>query len=200
MDCSLPGSSVHRIFHARILEWVAIFSSRGPSWPRDRTQVYCVFCIGRQITYCWVTLEDCKEEGNMQTCNFWGVFMSWANSWRWVFSQESFAAVRGLPRQLRHKVLPGVQGLSATTALHPPFSALLHLPSRTAFFSSSPASAQVILSGISFLLISLLFPFTCTPSGFPFTCTPSAHLKCHDLHESFSCPTRNFSSLNSPTF
>ena len=28
MDCSLPGSSVHRIFQARILEWVAISSSR----------------------------------------------------------------------------------------------------------------------------------------------------------------------------
>ena len=31
MDCSLPGSSVHRIFKARILEWVAISSSRGSS-------------------------------------------------------------------------------------------------------------------------------------------------------------------------
>ena len=31
MDCSLPGSSVHGIFQARILEWVAIFSSRGIS-------------------------------------------------------------------------------------------------------------------------------------------------------------------------
>ena len=34
MDCSLPGSSVHGIFSARILEWVAISSSRGSSWPR----------------------------------------------------------------------------------------------------------------------------------------------------------------------
>ena len=35
MDCSLPGSSVHGIFQARILEWVATSSSRGSSWPRD---------------------------------------------------------------------------------------------------------------------------------------------------------------------
>ena len=35
MDCSLPGSSVHRIFHARILEWVAICSFRGSSQPKD---------------------------------------------------------------------------------------------------------------------------------------------------------------------
>ena len=39
MDCSLPGSSVHGISQARILEWVAIFSSRGSSHPRDRTHV-----------------------------------------------------------------------------------------------------------------------------------------------------------------
>ena len=35
MDCSPPGSSVHRIFQARILEWVAIFYSRGSSQPRE---------------------------------------------------------------------------------------------------------------------------------------------------------------------
>ena len=38
-DCSPPGSSVHRILQARILEWVAVPSSRGSSRPRDRTQV-----------------------------------------------------------------------------------------------------------------------------------------------------------------
>ena len=35
MGCSLPGSSVHGIFQARILEWVAISFSRRSSWPRD---------------------------------------------------------------------------------------------------------------------------------------------------------------------
>ena len=39
MDCSLPGSSFHGIFQARVLEWVAISFSRGSSLPRDRTQV-----------------------------------------------------------------------------------------------------------------------------------------------------------------
>ena len=39
MDYSPPGSSVHGIFQARILEWVAISFSRGSSQPRDRTQV-----------------------------------------------------------------------------------------------------------------------------------------------------------------
>ena len=39
MDCNLPGSSLHGILRARVLEWVAISFSRGSSWPRDRTQV-----------------------------------------------------------------------------------------------------------------------------------------------------------------
>ena len=39
MDCSPPGSSVHGILQARILEWVAMPFSRGSSWPRDRTHV-----------------------------------------------------------------------------------------------------------------------------------------------------------------
>ena len=39
MDCNLPGSSLHGILQARVLEWVAISFSRGSSQPRDRTQV-----------------------------------------------------------------------------------------------------------------------------------------------------------------
>ena len=57
MDCSLPGSSVHEIFQVRILEWVAISSSRGSSQTKDRTQVNCISCIGRQIVYNLATWE-----------------------------------------------------------------------------------------------------------------------------------------------
>ena len=35
VDCSLPGSSIHEIFQARILKWVAISFSRGSPQPRD---------------------------------------------------------------------------------------------------------------------------------------------------------------------
>ena len=42
MDCSLPGSRVHGILQARILEWVAILFSRGSPQPRDQTQVSCI--------------------------------------------------------------------------------------------------------------------------------------------------------------
>ena len=42
MDCSLQGSSVHGIFQARVLEWIAISFSRESSQPRDWTQVSCI--------------------------------------------------------------------------------------------------------------------------------------------------------------
>ena len=51
MDSSPPGSSVHGILQARILEWVAMTSSRGSSQPRDRTLVSYILCIGRQVLY-----------------------------------------------------------------------------------------------------------------------------------------------------
>jgi len=48
MDCSLPGSSVHGTFQARVLEWGAISFSRGSFQPRDRTLVSCT--AGRFFT------------------------------------------------------------------------------------------------------------------------------------------------------
>ena len=58
MDCGPPGSSVHEIFQARILEWVAISFSRGSSQPRDRTWVSCT--AGRFFTD-WATREALLE-------------------------------------------------------------------------------------------------------------------------------------------
>ena len=56
MDCSLPGFSVHGLFQARVLEWVAISFCKGSSWPRDWNQV-CI--VGRRFTL-WVTRETIK--------------------------------------------------------------------------------------------------------------------------------------------
>ena len=62
VDCSPPGSSVHGILQARILEWVAISFSRGSFWLKDQTQVSCIagrffsiwaiqlgFCLNRKV-------------------------------------------------------------------------------------------------------------------------------------------------------
>ena len=53
-DCSLPGSSVHGVSQAKILELVTITIFRGSSPPRDLTKVSC---ISRQILYHWATKE-----------------------------------------------------------------------------------------------------------------------------------------------
>ena len=60
MDRSPPGSSVHRILLARILERVFITSSKGSSWPRDWT---CVSCIAGN---CFTTEPSGKPEGGGQ--------------------------------------------------------------------------------------------------------------------------------------
>ena len=51
IDCSPPGSSVHGILQARILECVALASSRGSSQPRDQTHISYVSCIGRRVFF-----------------------------------------------------------------------------------------------------------------------------------------------------
>ena len=56
MDYSLPGSSAHGIFPARILEWIAISSSRGSSWPRGWIRISC---LGRWILYHWAIGAQC---------------------------------------------------------------------------------------------------------------------------------------------
>ena len=62
-DCSPPGSSVHGILQARILEWVAILVFRGSFWPEDRTWVSCI--AGRFFTI-WVTREALDYLGGSQ--------------------------------------------------------------------------------------------------------------------------------------
>ena len=59
MDCSLPCSSILGIFQARVLEWVAIFFSRGSSQPRDWNQVSCI--AGRLYPLSHQRIPDGKE-------------------------------------------------------------------------------------------------------------------------------------------
>ena len=69
MDCSLSGSSVHGILQARILEWVAIPSSRGSSQPRDPTQVSRTGIAGGFFTI-WAI-----RESHMNVCVYIYVHM-----------------------------------------------------------------------------------------------------------------------------
>ena len=58
MVCSLPGSHVHGIFQARVLDWIAISFPRGSSRPRDRSWVSCIanrcfYCLSHQRSHTW---------------------------------------------------------------------------------------------------------------------------------------------------
>ena len=59
MDCGLPGSSVHGILQARILEWVAIFFTRESSQPRNWTQK-----LNPGLPHCRQTLYRLSHQGS----------------------------------------------------------------------------------------------------------------------------------------
>ena len=78
IDCNPPGFSVHGILQARILEWVAMSSSRRSSWPRDWICNSCVSCISRQLLYHWgfprgseVKASACNS-GDLSSIPGWG--------------------------------------------------------------------------------------------------------------------------------
>ena len=82
MDCSLPGSSVHRIFQAKVLEWVAISFPRVSSQPRHWTWVSCM--VGRCFTV-WATRGPQPPGPNA----WWSEV--WMNEWKsfscvWLFA------------------------------------------------------------------------------------------------------------------
>ena len=57
MDCSPTSSSAHGIPQASILNWIAIFSSRGSSWPRDQFCISCISCLAHRF----ITTESARK-------------------------------------------------------------------------------------------------------------------------------------------
>ena len=90
MDCSPPGSSVHGIFQARVLEWVAFSSSRRSSQPRDWIWVSCFG--GRRFTV-WATGEVQGQEKNsshwksVKECGRHCTVALWMQSWTCSINQ-----------------------------------------------------------------------------------------------------------------
>ena len=93
MDCSPPGSSVHGILQARILEWVATCFSRESSQSRGQTHVSC---IGRWVLYHWVTWEahNSSTRADLEL----SVWCRWMWGWKThIGSQESVCTSSGAP-------------------------------------------------------------------------------------------------------
>ena len=83
MDCSPPGSSVHGIFQARILEWVAMTSSRGSSQPRGWTCTSYVSCTGRWFFFFFPLVPPGKPRQGVDS------FCTFKQSWCSTRAQQS---------------------------------------------------------------------------------------------------------------
>ena len=83
MDCSLPCSSVHGIFQARVLEWVAISFSRGSSQPRDQTWVSCIVvrCFTTWATRGVIVGNNVGRENILRAIKYSMRFKGMALSW-----------------------------------------------------------------------------------------------------------------------
>ena len=79
MDCSPPGSSIHGILQARILEGVVISSSGRSFQSRDWTPVSCVSCTGRLILYNWATWEAQEHIDKVK----WAFWLRMAACYSW---------------------------------------------------------------------------------------------------------------------
>ena len=97
VDFSPPGSSVHGILQARILEWAAMPFSRGSSQCRDQT---CISCIGRWILYHWAIWEIHRRDypGNFA--------LAWSNLWKALRAELMLLWRRNFTWWLKDRLLP----------------------------------------------------------------------------------------------
>ena len=89
--CIPPGSSVHGILQARILDWAAISSSRGSSWPRDQTRIFGISCTsGRHFTH-WATWESCQHSLGLMSPLTWRqgyqIYGNFTNAYIWALER-----------------------------------------------------------------------------------------------------------------
>ena len=116
MDCSLPGSSVHGILQARILEWVAIPFSRASSWPRSPA-LWAISLQsgppgklmgrhqrdhGAHATFCRVRLLKHRESSGLLTLQTSDQGLGWNLGLWWLFLGRSLSLPQGswCPRDL----------------------------------------------------------------------------------------------------
>ena len=88
MDYSSPGSSVHGIFQARILEWIAISYSKGSSQPRDPSHVSCISCIAGRFFTVWAIREASVSWEPWKLCHEGGRGMKHKVNMKSLVSQD----------------------------------------------------------------------------------------------------------------
>ena len=113
-DCSPPGFSAHGILQARILEWVAISSSRGSFQSRDWTHVSWVSCIGRQALWAetfWKPHSPIVTDRSAHRGQLWGDRRSCSQCpWmrKWSGASLELTSLQGLLNESRFS--PGRRG------------------------------------------------------------------------------------------
>ena len=161
MDCVPPGSSVHGISQARILERVVIPFSRGSSWPRNQIHVSNISCIG--FFTIWATREP---------QDYWATTISWRRDC-YLFSRgtsrprnrtgspalQADSLPAELPETLCLKYLHAVSQPQARPALASQFISLIVSPQTTVTLHPQPIK---------------LFPFFSSLfSSYKVSCLPS---------------------------
>ena len=102
VDCSLPGSSVHGIFQARVLEWGAIAFSR--CWSSNTLATSCEELTHWKRPWCWERLKAAGEVGKRE----WDGWMVSSTQWKWVWTNSgsegtgSLACCSSWSRRVRH--------------------------------------------------------------------------------------------------
>ena len=137
MDRTPSGSSVHGILQARRLEWVAVPSSRGSSWPRNWTHVYCGSCIvggfftveppgkphalyaaaAKSLQSCRTLCDPIDDSppgspvpGILQARTLEWVAISFSNAWKWKVKVRWLSHVRLFvsPWTVAHQAFPSM--------------------------------------------------------------------------------------------
>ena len=144
VDCSLPGSSIHGILQARILEWVAISFSRGSSRPRYQTWISCI--AGRHFTL-WATREGVESK----------------KGYKWIYLQNR-NRVTDVENKLNGSVQFSCLVVSDSLRPHESQHARPPCPSPTpGVYSNSCPSSQWCHPAIS----SSVVPFSSCPQSLP---------------------------------
>ena len=86
MDCSPPGSSVHGILQASILEWVAMSFSRGSSKPRDRTWILLHYHLSHQGSPKNIDVTINGEQKEMKILTYFLIYMTYKNVYVCVYN------------------------------------------------------------------------------------------------------------------